>query len=133
MLPKQINDITAADIQNLIIAGTEESITLEFKSQLVGDTRDARKEFLADICALANTQGGDSAEQRSLLEETLDEDLQAVNDEIEQLSPTEVRDAQSQTGEWTGCAKRRWFQTQCRPALAHRQTVAPCRCRSSPR
>jgi G:T/U-mismatch repair DNA glycosylase len=30
-----------------------------------------------------------SAEQRSLLEETLDEDLQAVNDEIEQLTPAE--------------------------------------------
>jgi transposase len=30
-----------------------------------------------------------SAEQRSLLEETLDEDLQAVNDEIEQLNPAE--------------------------------------------
>ena len=30
-----------------------------------------------------------NAEQRSLLEETLDADLQAVNDEIEQLSPAE--------------------------------------------
>ncbi|MCB8749010.1 IS66 family transposase, partial [Rhodoferax sp. U2-2l] len=29
-----------------------------------------------------------SAEQRSLLEETLDEDLQAVSDEIEQISAT---------------------------------------------
>jgi hypothetical protein len=31
-----------------------------------------------------------NAEQRSLLEETLDEDLQAVNDEIEQLKPTDA-------------------------------------------
>jgi transposase len=31
-----------------------------------------------------------SAEQRSLLEETLDADLQAVNDEIEQLTPTDT-------------------------------------------
>jgi transposase len=31
-----------------------------------------------------------SAEQRSLLEETLDEDLQAVNDEIEELSATDA-------------------------------------------
>jgi transposase len=31
-----------------------------------------------------------SAEQRSLLEETLDEDLQAVNDEIAQLKPTDA-------------------------------------------
>jgi len=31
-----------------------------------------------------------SAEQRSLLEETLDEDLQAVSDEIAQLKPTDA-------------------------------------------
>ena len=38
-----------------------------------------------------------SAEQRSLLEETLDEDLAAVNDEIEQLSQRAVtRPARSQ-------------------------------------
>ncbi|MDO8450338.1 MAG: ATP-binding protein [Rhodoferax sp.] len=59
MIPKTIDAITENDIQNLIIAGAEESTTLEFKSQLVGSDRDARKEFLADICALANTQGGD--------------------------------------------------------------------------
>jgi predicted HTH transcriptional regulator len=59
MISKQIHDITAVDIQNLITAGAEESTTLEFKRQLVGSDRDAKKEFLADICALANSQGGD--------------------------------------------------------------------------
>jgi hypothetical protein len=59
MIPKRISDIAAGDIQNLIDTGADESTTLEFKSQLVGSDRDARKEFLADICALANTQGGD--------------------------------------------------------------------------
>ena len=59
MIPKNFAEITAEDIQDLIENSVCESATLEFKRDLPGGGDDARREFLADMSALANTSGGD--------------------------------------------------------------------------
>lgn len=59
MIPNAIGALAAADIEQLVTSRAEEGPTLDFKRDLPGDDRDARKEFVADVCALANTRGGD--------------------------------------------------------------------------
>lgn len=59
MIAKNLPDITAADIQELINNAVCETATLEFKRDLPGGGDDAKREFLADVSALANTSGGD--------------------------------------------------------------------------
>ncbi len=53
-----IGDITAADIARLAADGLGESRELEFKRDPYGGGRDATREFLKDVTALANTFGG---------------------------------------------------------------------------
>lgn len=50
--------IDEAALQSLRANGVTESPTLEFKRDLYGNTDDAKKEFLKDLSALANTLGG---------------------------------------------------------------------------
>jgi hypothetical protein len=59
MIPKPLLEISEADLAVLIANRQEESATLEFKRDLVGADRDSTKEFIADVCAMANTKGGD--------------------------------------------------------------------------
>jgi hypothetical protein len=59
MINRKIEDIAEIDIQTLISNGEEESQTLDFKQALPGNDSVAKHEFYADICAFANTQGGD--------------------------------------------------------------------------
>jgi hypothetical protein len=59
MIPKAINAVERADIDLLIERSINEGNQLDFKETLVGLTRDERKEFIADVCAFANTRGGD--------------------------------------------------------------------------
>jgi predicted HTH transcriptional regulator len=59
MIPTVLNLITAENIQSLVDNAVEEGVTLDFKRDLPGDDRDSRKEFVADVCAMANTKGGD--------------------------------------------------------------------------
>jgi predicted HTH transcriptional regulator len=59
MISKNLADISAADIQELIDNAVCETTTLEFKQELPGGGDDAKREFLADVSALANTSGGD--------------------------------------------------------------------------
>ena len=59
MIAKNLTDIRTEDIEALIANAASESTTLEFKRDLPGGTDDAKREFLADISALANTSGGD--------------------------------------------------------------------------
>jgi len=47
------------DLMELKENGVRESRTLDYKSELPLDGREARKEFLADVTAFANTAGGD--------------------------------------------------------------------------
>lgn len=46
------------DIERLVAENQEESKTLEFKAGLYEDSRDGTKEFLKDVTAFANAQGG---------------------------------------------------------------------------
>ncbi|HQR02853.1 MAG TPA: ATP-binding protein [Rhodocyclaceae bacterium] len=59
MLSRRIEDITDIDIQRLVSMHAEESQNLDFKQELPGRDTAARHEFCADVCALANAQGGD--------------------------------------------------------------------------
>lgn len=59
MIPKPIKDLGAADIEALVLAHREEGSQLDFKQALCGDTRDAKKEFVADVCSFSNAGGGD--------------------------------------------------------------------------
>ncbi len=59
MIPRSFGDVDISDIQRLIDNQVAERRTLEFKRDLPGDTRDERKEFLADVTSFANAHGGD--------------------------------------------------------------------------
>jgi hypothetical protein len=59
MIPNSIDHITAEDLQRLVDSRAEEGPTLEFKRDLPKEDKDSRKEFVADVCALANSKGGD--------------------------------------------------------------------------
>ena len=59
MLGKRLEDLTLADIEDLVTNQVAESRSLDFKRDAIG-ARDAdKKEFLADVSAFANTIGGD--------------------------------------------------------------------------
>ncbi|KPF70330.1 hypothetical protein IP84_00810 [beta proteobacterium AAP99] len=59
VLAKELADLTEADIQALIDDRTPESMTLEFKRDLPGKDDKGRIELYKDVCALANSDGGD--------------------------------------------------------------------------
>jgi hypothetical protein len=59
MIAKNLADIVAADIEALVTNAASESTTLEFKRDLPGGGDEAKREFLADTSALANSAGGD--------------------------------------------------------------------------
>lgn len=59
MLHKSIDAITEADLKALVTEGRREDIQLEFKLTLPGNGDDEKKEFLKDVSAMANSQGGD--------------------------------------------------------------------------
>jgi Putative DNA-binding domain len=51
--------IDRACIDGLVSREVQESRTLDYKEKLPGNTRDERKEFLADVSGFANAAGGD--------------------------------------------------------------------------
>ena len=59
MLPARLDSIDEGHLNALVNGGVRESRSLEFKAKLVWGTESDRKEFLADISALANGGGGD--------------------------------------------------------------------------
>jgi hypothetical protein len=59
MIAKTLADIVPADIVALVSNAAPENTTLEFKRDLPGGSDEAKREFLADVSALANTAGGD--------------------------------------------------------------------------
>jgi hypothetical protein len=54
-----LNQVSEADLQRLVDNRVPENITLEFKRESYGANDQAKKEWLKDISALANTAGGD--------------------------------------------------------------------------
>lgn len=59
MISKPLQDIVEADLQALISSRREEGPQIDFKRDLPKEDHDGRKEFYSDICAFANTSGGD--------------------------------------------------------------------------
>jgi hypothetical protein len=59
MIPTNLDDTKATDIQRLLDNQVEESITLDYKQELPSDGTDSRRDFLCDIAAFANARGGD--------------------------------------------------------------------------
>lgn len=59
MIPKTLDLIASSDIAALVTDQFHESRNLEFKRDPVGSRDEDKREFLADVSALANTLGGD--------------------------------------------------------------------------
>jgi len=59
MLFIAIERITEADLQSLVTEGKREEAQLEFKLTLPAGNDDGKREFLKDVTAMANSQGGD--------------------------------------------------------------------------
>jgi Putative DNA-binding domain len=58
MLSKRIDQLTVQDLEDLVNTHQSENQRLEFKREINVETKEEKKEFLRDLCALANTQGG---------------------------------------------------------------------------
>ncbi len=59
MIQKKLSEITKDDIKQLVDNQVLEGKTLEYKSALPGNGDEDKREFLADVSSLANTDGGD--------------------------------------------------------------------------
>jgi len=59
MIPKSLDRIALADLQELIDNQVHEGKTIEYKRDLPGSSPDDRKEFLKDVSSFANADGGD--------------------------------------------------------------------------
>jgi len=58
MIPKDLEQITEKDLQNLIDDSVLENKTIEYKRSLPGKSHHEKVEFLADISSFANASGG---------------------------------------------------------------------------
>ncbi|MBN2005558.1 MAG: ATP-binding protein [Anaerolineae bacterium] len=59
MIPRQLDQITFADLEDLIENQVREGKTLEYKRDFPAGDDDGVKKFLAGVSAMANTSGGD--------------------------------------------------------------------------
>jgi hypothetical protein len=59
VIPKDLDEITEADLQFLVDNRVLELRRKEYKGALPGDLANERKEFLGDVSSLANAGGGD--------------------------------------------------------------------------
>ncbi len=59
MIQKAITQLQREDFDRLVADRVQEGNQLDFKQALVGSTDADKKKFAADVCAFANTRGGD--------------------------------------------------------------------------
>jgi Putative DNA-binding domain len=59
MIRKKLDQIVKEDLQYLVDNSVQERKTLEYKATLPDNSDSDKKEFLADVSSLANTEGGD--------------------------------------------------------------------------
>jgi len=59
MIPKTFDKIGVDEINKLIEMERQEDSTIEYKQELPGSSEDEKKEFLCDVSAFANLNGGD--------------------------------------------------------------------------
>ncbi|MHB8549297.1 MAG: AlbA family DNA-binding domain-containing protein, partial [Thermoplasmataceae archaeon] len=86
-------DIAEADLVHLIETREPESQILEFKRDLPDRGNEARKEFLADVCAFANATGGD-------LLYGVEEDGEARAKALRPVTPDNVDEEQRRLQDW---------------------------------
>jgi hypothetical protein len=55
---KRLSDITEADLRQILESGVEEHKHLDYKAELYSNNDAGQKDFLIDICAFANSEGG---------------------------------------------------------------------------
>jgi hypothetical protein len=94
MIERPLDEITRADIQALQTYGRSESPTLDFKQCFPGAEHKGVRDFLADVTAFANTDGGDivigvredkngvAAEIVGIEKDGLDEGLRRIDDQL---------------------------------------------------
>lgn len=58
LLDKPVDEVTEADLQDLVNRKEAERKTIEYKQELPGGSDDQRKEFFADVSSFANASGG---------------------------------------------------------------------------
>lgn len=59
MIPKPIEDIVGDDFYALVQNRVREGLRLDFKRDLLGNSDSDKREFVRDVCAMANADGGD--------------------------------------------------------------------------
>jgi predicted HTH transcriptional regulator len=59
MLPINLSDLDPSHIQGLVDSEVAESQSLEYKQKLPSGQSDEKREFLYDVAAMANANGGD--------------------------------------------------------------------------
>ena len=59
MIAKSFAEIDRADLSALVTNGVAQGRTIEFRQKPPGDTDSEKSGFLADVCSMANTAGGD--------------------------------------------------------------------------
>jgi hypothetical protein len=55
---RRLRDVTLSDIDRLVAGAVPESLHIDYKEKLHLNTRDEKKEFLRDVTAFANAEGG---------------------------------------------------------------------------
>jgi hypothetical protein len=96
-LNKPINQLTEADLQELIANGVAERRDIEYKRELPGTNDEAKKEFLGDVSSFSNTIGGqiifgieESEGLPVALPGFVEQDFDAVKQRLESLLQTGV-------------------------------------------
>lgn len=59
MINRRLDQVDRTDIENLVVNGIPESNRLDYKEALPGNDDEGKKEFLRDVSAMANANGGD--------------------------------------------------------------------------
>ena len=107
MLPTDLSELTAADIEGLVESEVAESLTLDYKLKLPSGQSEEKREFLYDVAAMANSAGGNLiygiAERRT-------------EDDKPTGLPTELWKPDSQTRMKKKCASPATYATALRPS-----------------
>src|SRR5712691_10314854 len=55
---KRLSEVTEADLRGILESGIEEHKHLDYKAELYANNEAGQKDFLIDVCAFANAEGG---------------------------------------------------------------------------
>ncbi|HET8926032.1 MAG TPA: ATP-binding protein [Candidatus Acidoferrum sp.] len=55
---KRLNEVTELDLRKILDSGIEEHKHLDYKAELYPNNDAGQKDFLIDVCAFANAEGG---------------------------------------------------------------------------